>query len=116
MRGRDDPNRLGLGPCCECATEERPVVNILMLEYQSPEAGEGCWGCIQCGAPEQGAIAVLCDACLFRLRQERRAPRLACLGTPAEGRRIPTAHLKLAFHDMRQHQGERRELASRAPA
>jgi hypothetical protein len=73
-----------LGPCCACGTTGPTVRNILMLDEVAPEPGTG-WGCFQCGLPDDGCLAVLCDACL-----EADAPiTQMVMGYPGEGRRQP---------------------------
>lgn len=50
-----------LGPCCACG--QRDATTLCMLTLRSPTPGKG-WGCAQCGLPNDGALAVLCDACV----------------------------------------------------
>jgi len=89
-----------LGRCCHCEREGPSVRNILMLDVRSPEPGIGCWACLQCGLPPEGALAVLCDECLERGLK----PKLACLGALPANRRIPIEQLTLPFeHDMSKH-------------
>lgn len=102
-----------LGQCCACERDGEAVRNVVMLDYKSPEPGDGCWGCFQCGLPMAGAVAVLCDECVS-LRQPL---RFACLGSPAENRRIAIEKLTERFeHDMSKHPEELalRDLAPRA--
>lgn len=106
----EDPK---LGKCCACEREDTTVRNVVMLDLKSPEPGTGCWGCFQCGLPMAGAVAVLCDACI----EERKPLRFACLGTPAENRRVPIENLTERFaHDMAKHPEELalRDLAHNA--
>jgi hypothetical protein len=86
-----------LGPCCRCRATAG-VVNILMLDRRAPVPGTG-WGCVVCGLPSDGAIAVLCNACLGR------RPVEVCHGYPAEGLRIGFEDLEPgAFeHDLTKH-------------
>lgn len=91
---------IDLGRCCCCEREGAGVRNILMLGFRSPEPGEGCWGCLQCGLPMEGAVAVVCDDCLAAGLK----PELACLGPPAANRRIPVDALTERFeHDVSRH-------------
>jgi hypothetical protein len=67
-----------------------------------PTPGRG-WGCVVCDLPADGALAVVCDACL-----EKRAPlRFACQGYPGKDGRVP---IDLLFgdhnHDMSKHPEE----------
>jgi hypothetical protein len=88
-----------LGKCCECGIEGPTVRNILMIDKRGPERGKG-WGCVECGLPLDGAIAVLCDVCI--LRDEH--PKFVCSGFPYENRRIPFEQLTEKFtHDRSKH-------------
>ncbi len=96
-----------LGKCCNCECGGKSVRNIMMLDRRSPEPGDGCWGCFQCGLPMQGAVAVLCDACLIFIQAAHVQPKYACLGAPEKNRRIPVEQLTEVFeHDMSKHPGE----------
>jgi hypothetical protein len=53
-----------LGPCCGCEVTTLGACNIVMLDKKAPVAGAG-WGCLVCELPHDGAVAVLCDACLL---------------------------------------------------
>lgn len=48
--------------CCNCGAYLNVPTNIVMLNRRGPTPGKG-WGCVVCGLPFDGAIAVLCDAC-----------------------------------------------------
>jgi len=76
------------------------VRNLVQIDRRSPAPGVGCWGCVVCGLPAAGALAVLCDECL-----ERRRPALyACVGAPCENHRVPRAELTERFeHDLAKH-------------
>jgi hypothetical protein len=93
---------IDLGGCCACRNAGPTVRNIVMLPFRAPVSGKG-WGCVVCHLPSDGAVAVLCDACL-----ESGAPiRDVCAGYPAENMRMARESLKEAFdHDMRFHEGE----------
>lgn len=88
-----------LGACCACDKAGPSVRNIMMLDKRAPVAGTG-WGCVQCGQPQDGTIAVLCDDCI-----RTKAPILdVCYGVPGEGRRMSIHALLEPFsHDMSQH-------------
>lgn len=60
----DDDDELNLGACCACGQIKPDVRNVMMLDYRAPVPGTG-WGCIVCGLPTDGAVAVLCDECLL---------------------------------------------------
>jgi hypothetical protein len=74
---------------------------VITLDLKSPEPGIGCWGCLTCGLPQAGAVAVLCDECL---KKSNGYPTRACLGSPAENRRIAVTELTTPYgHDMSKH-------------
>lgn len=58
-----DDEAFDLGACCACGDCGPQVRNILALQRRAPTPGTG-WGCFRCGLPPDGAIAVVCDACL----------------------------------------------------
>lgn len=62
-----------LGPCCRCGGEGTPARTIIMLPYKAPVPGTG-WGCAQCGRPQHGALAVVCDVCAAHLEAQRWQP------------------------------------------
>lgn len=77
---------IDLGPCCTCGTRSG-VRNIVMLEQLAPLPGTG-WGCAVCGLPADGAIAVVCDACLEQPITH------ACVGYADRGLRVPLTQLQ----------------------
>ena len=60
----------------------------MTLERRAPTPGMG-WGCAVCGLPADGAVAVLCDACL----EVGAEITTACDGYLGEGRRVPLRDL-----------------------
>lgn len=74
-----------LGPCCTCGTIEG-VYNIMMIKQRAPTPGKG-WGCVVCHLPTDGAIAVVCDACMDL------PIKSVCDGYPNEGLRVPIEDL-----------------------
>jgi hypothetical protein len=89
---------IDLGPCCACEATAG-VRNIIMLHKLAPILGTG-WGCVVCGLPCDGAIAVLCDGCVGA----KRPARFAVFGLASERRRIPVADLADDFdHDLAKH-------------
>ncbi len=79
------------------------VRSIVMLDFASPEPCHGCWGCLVCGLPQIGAVAVLCNACVDRHQAGEEIP-LFCLGYAAENRRAPRSSLgRPIVHDMTKH-------------
>jgi hypothetical protein len=89
-----------LGTCCGCETRE-DVINIIMLNRRAPVPGKG-WGCVTCGLPSDGAVAVLCNACAERYQHDETALRFVCLGYASSGKRFPIDQLPLGRfdHDM----------------
>lgn len=74
------------GPCCACRRSDVDVRNLIMLPFRAPQPGTG-WGCVVCGLPSDGAIALVCDACL-----EADAPiRDCCEGYTTSGQRASVA-------------------------
>ena len=72
---------------------------ILMLPLKAMVEGHG-WGCLVCGLASDGAVAVLCDACM----QADRQPTFACCGYPGTEGRVPIAELTRPHdHDMTKH-------------
>lgn len=84
-----------LGPCCACGRTEN-VRNVLMLDKLAPIPGTG-WGCVVCHAPQDGAVAVLCDDCL-----ENRTPiKFVVAGFAARNARVPIETVTEPFgHNM----------------
>ena len=84
----DDWQQPDLGPCCSCARVGPSVRNILMLSQKAPIAGHG-WGCLLCGLPSDGAVAVVCDTCLASDAKLA----YACRGYPGADGRVPIEDL-----------------------
>jgi hypothetical protein len=80
-----------LGPCCVCETTNG-VHSIIMLGRRAALPGSG-WGCFSCRLPNDGAFAVLCDACLERWKADESILETACRGVPATDGRIAIADL-----------------------
>jgi hypothetical protein len=81
----DEPD---LGPCCCCESVGPTVRNLITLHQRAPSPHTG-WGCLVCGLPADGALAVVCDKCIhsdFKLR-------FAIRGYPRYGLRIPIEDL-----------------------
>lgn len=97
-----------LGKCCSCEQENDSVRNILMLDKLTSEPTlPGGWGCVVCGLPAMGAVAVLCDECLEKSAEKKTNVKFACVGSPGENRRIEIQKLTEVFeHDMSKHPGE----------
>jgi hypothetical protein len=94
----DDP--IDFGPCCACREKGPTVRNLIALEVRAPIAGTG-WGCVVCGRPSNGAIAVVCDACM----DVGAAIVTVCHGYAATGVRTARAACTEPFtHDMTKHE------------
>lgn len=74
-----------LGTCCGCGTSEG-VRNVVMMAQRAPVPGTG-WGCVVCNLGLDGAVAVMCDACIGK------PPRFVCRGYPSSGARTPIGEL-----------------------
>jgi hypothetical protein len=72
-----------LGTCCVCCGSDH-VVHVIMINRRGPQPGKG-WGCVVCGLPLDGAIVVMCNACIARDAD----PVFVCDGFPSEGKRVP---------------------------
>jgi hypothetical protein len=87
------------GPCCSCEKASEDVRNIVMLEQKTTIPGSG-WGCVQCGIPADGAVAVLCDDCV----NLGRPIRFAIAGPVKDKKRVPIESLGAEHeHDMSKH-------------
>lgn len=93
-----------LGSCCGCGKTHRTVRNVYSLGFEAPIPGTG-WGCVVCGLPENGAVAVICDAC-----HDAKKPILAvCVGYAGKDKRMSydLAGTAAPFgHDVTKHPGE----------
>lgn len=107
-----DAYSIDLGKCCQCGRQDAGV--LIMLHVKSPEPGIGCWGCVECGLPLAGAVAVICNQCAQTAVGREQAgqkhdawPTNACLGSPRDNRRVPMSLLKERFdHDYSKHKDE----------
>lgn len=96
------------GPCCACSLVRRGVVrNVVTLNKPAPIPGTG-WGCVICGLPMDGALAVLCDGCI----RSNAAPMFAVYGYLQDGRRIRIMDLsgewdhRMEFHPEARERGQ----------
>ena len=98
-----------LGTCCICGAGSGSPA-IVMLNQRSPISGRG-WGCILCGLPANGAIAVVCGDCCQRRDSGQLAVakdlRWACRGYPATDGRVPVEELTGTHeHDLVRHESD----------
>lgn len=93
-------NLPNLGACCVCGRSSSAVRNIVLLHQRAPIPGHG-WGCGICGLPADGAVAVVCDACLA----SGNPIRFVVVGYPYQNTRMPIHDLAFApfDHDPRKH-------------
>lgn len=100
--GRITDQQPDLGSCCACMGFKR-VRNIICQPVKAPTKGNGCWGCVQCDLPSEGAVSVECDDCL-----ESGAEILwACNGSPGDDKRVLLSDLQEPHkHDLRKHPEE----------
>jgi hypothetical protein len=93
------------GACCLCQRSGPTVRNFVTLPERAPVPGTG-WGCVECGLPADGAMAIVCDPCADRLQEELNSDsiREVIYGLPARGGRCPRAADPEAFvHDRSRH-------------
>ena len=89
------------GACCSCGREgdDLNVQNVVMLEQKASTPGSG-WGCVQCGLPCDGAVAVLCDTCV----DLGRPIQFAIAGLIKDNKRVPIDSLGAEHkHDLSKH-------------
>jgi hypothetical protein len=88
-------------PCCGCRRTRRLVV--VALPWRGPKRVYG-WGCVVCGLPPRGALALLCAECAAA----EVAPVEALAGeTIGQPERVPVARLTEPHrHDPARHRGE----------
>ncbi len=110
----DDPtkNPNDLGPCCICGQVDPTVRTIILLPRKGPMPGRG-WGCVACGLPPDGAVAVICDKCAA-LPDPSASLRFACRGHPGTDGRLPIGDLPAEphQHDLSRHPEQRQNPAS----
>jgi hypothetical protein len=96
-----DDDLLSLGPCCGCGGDTAGTHNVIMLTVRNKVPGHG-WGCVVCHLPPDGAVAVLCGACLDRAaRGVEDVLRFACRGYPDTDGRAPIGEFTEPFtHDL----------------
>lgn len=84
----DDPDYdeepLDLGACCGCGCNQ--AQNILTLGKKALIPGTG-WGCVVCGLPFDGAIAVVCDDCLVQIQEGKEVLKQAVFGNTLDKQR-----------------------------
>ncbi len=97
-----------LGDCCHCGSRDG-VTNIVMLDRRAPVAGTG-WGCIVCGLPFDGAIAVICGECVQAVATGKTTPKNVCWGFPGDRARFAYADLPPGefAHDEAKHEEDER--------
>lgn len=98
---------LKVGPCCICE-KTKNVRNVIILPHPNDIPGHG-WGCLACGLKNDGAIAVVCDACFNKYAKHlEKNLKFYCPGYPLSEGRKPIAQLsKEPFnHNMQYHQNE----------
>lgn len=94
-----DEEPLDLGGCCACGCTDKSVIHIIALEYRSPTPGQG-WGCAICKLPTDGAIAVVCDACLKRFQNGEDVLKSAVSGYAMEKGRCDIKSLTEPFRHL----------------
>lgn len=100
--------QIDLGLCCYC--ERDGARNILNLPFEAPVLGTG-WGCRDCGVPFDGAISVVCDACLDYVKMGL-LPAFVCVGDIKNRQRGKVDRNAPSFtHSMQEH-NRGREIAA----
>ena len=72
--------------------------------FSKVQSGSG-WGCVQCGLPAEGAVAIVCDACIERYGSDTIENEIRFLMDGRE-RRIPVPPIEervLHEHDIYRH-------------
>ena len=86
-----------IGRCCVCQSTTTILMNIVMLPLVGTIPGRG-WGCVTCGLPYDGAVALVCPECMGK------EPVYACRGFPDQEGRDPIADLVTPHtHDVLKH-------------
>jgi len=81
-----------VGRCCACRRTGVELRNLVTLHVRAPVPGTG-WGCVVCGLPSDGALAIVCDTCL-----EQDRPILDAIeGYAARGGRVRSDTLTVPF-------------------
>jgi hypothetical protein len=81
------------GSCCACGKHGPDVRNVICLNQLAPIPNTG-WGCVVCGLPANGAVAVVCDHCL----ETKQKIQFACEGYVSEKGRIAVGKLQGMFY------------------
>jgi hypothetical protein len=99
MSAHSDDAPFDAGPCCRCGSTATPARTIMMLGIKAPVPQSG-WGCMRCGLPCDGCMAVVCDPCAAALEH---APddsdlltelQTVCYGDMSAGERFPVSQLE----------------------
>lgn len=65
------------------------------------------WGCFVCHLPTDGAVAVLCNACVVRMEAGADVIHYACRGYPGTDGRAPIEEFTQPFeHDQALHEAD----------
>jgi hypothetical protein len=96
---------LHFGSCCACEREDESVRNVVALSVKAPMPNTG-WGCMVCGLPLNGALAVVCDTCM----EEKRPIVWVIYGMALSGERVLRSTCTEPFeHNLQYHPEERME-------
>lgn len=91
-----DEEPLDLGTCCGCGCTGETVRNLIMLQKKAPVPGTG-WGCVVCGLPSDGAVAVVCNDCLARAERQPDVIQEVIYGYATDNKRYSLAALTEFF-------------------
>ena len=113
-----DFNAATFGVCCACM--EKPAHHIVLLPFELPAPAltltPTCisWGCVVCGLPAKGAVAVLCGACSEEFASAQTPLgkiRMVVAGETLHGLRLGVRNLAGVFgHDSAKHDAEEQDL------
>lgn len=100
-----------LRPCCSCG-KDVPCPNLVNMDRKAPVPGTG-WGCLQCGLPADGAMAVVCERCFLRHKK----PIAVVFGyiTSRERRAIEELEPGVFEHDLTKHPEEDKDDQGQIP-
>lgn len=93
------------GPCCACGLPFPPKgrFNVVMLGWRGPVPGKG-WGCVICGLPSDGAVAIICDTCCASFVAGDDVIKTAVVGYALDPGRVPVSSLTERHeHDRSKH-------------
>ena len=96
------------GTCCVCEKKIEGVANLIALDYKT-NATSG-WGCLKCGLPMEGAVAVICDGCFDKVDENGEDKIKFIMNGIEERIPVPPVHDRIPHeHDLSLHPEHRDE-------